>query len=253
MPDEFMSKFEKLWITLRAQWCDNHDLGGALAFSHDRVRIDFFHRVVQVNVEDARVDGLIDEVLQLFQDKGFDCAFTLSPLDRPAALAERLEHRGFTCGILASAMIYDPSETPSPVRTVVQVDVSDENEYEIWADVMCRSFSHPPGMREVGHSVLITPEVRRYLARVDGVPAGTALLYSKFGMGYVDLVGTLPEHRRKGVASALITQAVADSQALGNRWTSLETVSGSDAERLYERLGFRTAYHRHRYIKEYDA
>ncbi len=44
-------------------------------------------------------------------------------------------------------------------------------------------------------------------------------------------------------------RTVADSQAAGNRWTALETEAGTDAERLYARLGFRTAYRRHRYIK----
>ncbi len=248
MTDKFTSTFEKLWITFRAQWCDNHDLGGALAFTHDRVKIDFFHRVVQVEVDDARVDGLIDDALQLFQTKRFESAFTLSPLDRPAAaLARRLEHRGFARGKQASAMIHEPSAVPPAAGSVVQVETSAADEYEMWADVMCRSFAFPPAMGEVGRSVLIAPEMRRYLARVDGVPAGTTLLYSQLGMGYVDLVGALPEHRRKGIACALVTQAVADSAALGNRWTALETTTGSDAERLYKRLGFRTVYHRQRY------
>ena len=70
---------------------------------------------------------------------------------------------------------------------------------------------------------------------------------SQFGMGYIDLVGTLPEHRQQGVASALVTQAVSDSRSLGNRWTTLETTAGSDAERLFEGYGFRTAYYRYRY------
>ena len=249
MTDELMTTFEKLWITHRAQWCDNHNLDGARAFSHDRVKIAFFHRVAQVNVDEERVDGLIDEALRLFQDKSFDCAFTLSPLDHPIDLGERLEGRGFTRGILASAMVYDHSAEQPPMRSAAKVALSDESEYDIWADVMCRSFGHPLTMGEVGRSVLIVPEVRRYLARVDGAPAGTTLLYSQFGMGYIDLVGTLPEHRRKGVASALVTWTVADSQALGNRWTTLEAETGSDAERLYKQLGIHTAYHRHRYIK----
>lgn len=249
MSDEFVTAFEKLWIAFRAQWCNNHNLDGALAFSHERVKIPFFHRIVQVNVDDSRVDGLIDDALHLFREKGFDCAFTLSQLDRPADLGKRLERRGFAQGALASAMVYDPSTPRMPVRTVAQVDISNETEYDTWADVMCRSFDHPLTMGEVGRAVLLGPEVRRYLARVDGVPAGAILVYSQFGMGYVDFVGTLPEHRRKGVASALLTRTVADSQALGNRWTTLETTAGSDAERLYERQGFRTAYHRHRYIR----
>ena len=248
-PDEFLSVFEKLWIAFRAEWCDEHDLGGALAFGHDRVKTDFFHRVVRVRVDDERVDRLVDDALHLFQDKGFDCTFTLSPQDRPLDLGRRLEGRGFERGILASAMMRDADRAPSPVPTVARVDVSDESEYEVWADVTCRCFGHPAEMGEVGRSVLVTPEVRRYLARVDGAPAGATLLCSRFDMGYLDLVGTLPEHRRKGVASALLRRAVADSQSLGNRWTSLEVVTGSDAERLYERSGFHTVYHRHRYTK----
>ena len=95
MSDELMNTFEKLWVVLRAAWCDNHDLNGALGVSHDRGAMDFFHRVVQVNVDDAQVDRLIDDAIRLFQEKKYDCMFTLSPLDRPADLGERLGKRGF--------------------------------------------------------------------------------------------------------------------------------------------------------------
>ena len=45
MHDEFMLTFEKLWVTFRPRWCNEHELDGALAFIHDGVKIDFFHRV----------------------------------------------------------------------------------------------------------------------------------------------------------------------------------------------------------------
>ena len=248
MSDELIQKhFEKLWIDFRARWCDNHDLAGAQAFSHDLAKIVFFHRVVNISVDPAEVDRLIDDAIRLFQEKSFDCVFTLSPLDRPANLSERLVARGFTHGITASAMVYVPPIAPSPVQSAAQVEVSDESDYDIWADVMCRSFDLPRAMGDVGRRVLFVPEVRCYLARVNGVPVGTTLLYSQFGMGYIDLIGTLPEYRHQGVASALLTQAVSDSQSLGNRWTTLEATTGSNVGRLYEKYGFRTAYHRQRY------
>ncbi|MEE3372013.1 MAG: GNAT family N-acetyltransferase [Planctomycetota bacterium] len=247
MHDEYVSTFERLWVTLRAKWCDTHSLSGALAFTDDHLKIDFFHRVVQVNVGDAQVDRLIDNALELFRSKRFACAFTLSPLDRPTALAERLEQRGFERGMQASAMTYEASAESSSLPAIVQAETSEADEYEIWSDVMCQSFAFPPAMGKIGRSVLVAPGMRRYLARVDGAPAGTALLYSQFGMGYIDLVGTLPRHRRKGIASALVAQATVDSATLGNRWTSLETTTGSAAEHLYKRLGFRTIYHRQRY------
>ena len=247
MHNEFVSTFERLWVALRAKWCETHSLGGALAFTDDHLKIDFFHRVVQVNVDDGEVDKLIDNALDLFRSKRFACAFTLSPLDRPTALAERLEQRGFERGTQASAMMYKVSAESPPLPAIVQAETSEPDKYEIWADVMCQSFAFPPAMGEVGRSALVAPDMRRYLARVNGVPAGTALLYSQFGMGYIDLVGTLPRQRRKGIASALVAQAIVDSAALGNRWTSLEATTGSAAEHLYKRLGFRTVYHRQRY------
>ena len=83
--------------------------------------------------------------------------------------------------------------------------------------------------------------MRLYLAERNSEPAGTALLYSAGGMGYIDAVSTLPEHRRKGVASAIIARIVNDSQDMGNRWRALEVESDRSAEHIYETRGFRCA------------
>ena len=88
MVDDLTRAFEKLWIALRARWCDSHDLNGALAFTQDQIKIPFFHRIVQVNCAD--VDRLIDDALSLCRDKDFDCIFSLSPLNSPADLGQRL-------------------------------------------------------------------------------------------------------------------------------------------------------------------
>ena len=247
MSDEFTSTFEKLWGSLRSQWCDCHDLEGALALSHDDVKTEFFHRVVQIKVDGARVDRLIDDAIQYFQTKDFPCAFTLSPLDRPASFADRLMHRGFVRGKQASAMVCRrPDERPT-INCAVAVDRLTEDEYETWTDLVCRLLLEKKNIGTVGRSVLIAPETRLYLARVDGDPVGTTLLHSRFDMGYIDFVGALPEWRRKGVASALVRHAVVDSLELGNRWTALEVVSGGNTEQLYRRLGFHTVHHRQRY------
>lgn len=248
MTDEFTTTFEKLWIAFRTRWCDRSDLGGALAFSHERVKIAMFHRVLQIDVGENRVDGMIDDALRFFQEKQFDCAFTLSPLDHPTDLTSRLERRGFVCPLHGVAMVCD-TVAELPTSKTVSIEEPNASQYDLWADIVCCSFGLPPDVGEMGRTVLDIPEVRLYLAHVNGEPAGTALLYSQFNVGYVDLVGTLPDLRRRGVASALVTRAVADSKTLGNRWTALEVVGESDAERVYTRLGFRSVYHRPRYVK----
>ncbi len=249
MSDEFVAAFEDTWFRQHARWSDSHDLNGAIAFSNERVRILFCQRAARVRVEESDAGRLIDDAVRFFAGKDFDCTFTLSPLDRPANFAEHLLRRGFVESTLSSAMVYDAGAPPAAVQAGATLTLAGPDDYDAWAEVMCRSFEQPSQKGDFGRRVLMTPADHRYLARVDGKAVGSTLLLSQEGMGYLDFVGVLREYRRRGVASAMVTRAVADSIGMGNRWTSLETATGSSAERLYESLGFRTAYHRSRFIK----
>jgi GNAT superfamily N-acetyltransferase len=82
------------------------------------------------------------------------------------------------------------------------------------------------------------PACRLYLARVDGQAGGAAVLFSHAGWGRIDSVATRLEFRRRGVATALMAAAISDSATSENFETYLFTEHGSDAERLYRRLGF---------------
>ncbi len=248
MSGQFTEIFEKLWVGFRARWCDSHDLGGAMALSHECVKVPMLHRVVQIDVSDSGVDTMIDNALAYFRERDFECAFTLSPMDRPTDLSARLKRRGFTLALQALAMHCDRAAQPVAPGSI-RIKEPGPGRYGTWADTMCRSFDFPEGVGALGRRVLDIPEVRLYLAYVDGEAAGTALLYSRYGMGCVDFVGTLPQHRRKGVASSLTARAVADSQAMGNRWTVLEVAADSAAERVYKRIGFRPMHNRPRYVR----
>jgi ribosomal protein S18 acetylase RimI-like enzyme len=58
---------------------------------------------------------------------------------------------------------------------------------------------------------------------------------------YIDALGTAPEFRRRGVASALLAAAEDRARRLGLGLLALETETGNDAARaLYEAFGFRT-------------
>lgn len=243
----FVATFENAWVALRSRWCDRTDLNGAVAFSDDHIKITMLHRVVQVDVDDDRVEGLIDDALRFFEEKRFDCAFTLSSNVRPPDFAKRLEQRGFEFALQANAMVCDRLSQPRKTDAL-EIERTHVDGIGAWMGVMCEGFSLPKETRERAESALDSPEVRLYLARIEGEPAGTALLYSHEGMGYVDLVGTLPSYRGRGIASNLVARIVTDSQTIGNRWTALEVGTDGPAQRIYERLGFRSVYQRPRYL-----
>jgi ribosomal protein S18 acetylase RimI-like enzyme len=87
-------------------------------------------------------------------------------------------------------------------------------------------------------SVLALPEVRCYAGEVAGVPVASAMAVTcGDGVG-ISTVGTLPAHRRRGHASAVVARAIADGLAAGASWAWLQ--ADETALGMYERLGFRT-------------
>ncbi|HEY3686144.1 MAG TPA: GNAT family N-acetyltransferase [Streptosporangiaceae bacterium] len=81
-----------------------------------------------------------------------------------------------------------------------------------------------------------------FLARVAGVPAAVALGVHTGGVYGVYAVATLPEFRRRGLATALLERARADAVARGADRLALQVAEGSAAERLYRGLGFTPAF-----------
>jgi GNAT superfamily N-acetyltransferase len=60
-------------------------------------------------------------------------------------------------------------------------------------------------------------------------------------VGVFDVV-TQADHRGRGLASALIARALADARDRGATMAYLQVVAENPARRVYERIGFRTAY-----------
>jgi len=84
---------------------------------------------------------------------------------------------------------------------------------------------------------VLAPAGRRYfLARRDGRVAGMGAVQVREGVAYVDDVVTFPEHRRRGVASAVVRRLVREAAA-GAGATFL-LADRPDPIRLYRAIGF---------------
>lgn len=76
-----------------------------------------------------------------------------------------------------------------------------------------------------------------------GEPTGCGTIQGvcmRDGWGGIQNVGTVPEHRGRGIAAGLVTRALAGFRQVGLRRVHLEvTAQNARAVRLYTRLGFR--------------
>jgi ribosomal protein S18 acetylase RimI-like enzyme len=83
----------------------------------------------------------------------------------------------------------------------------------------------------------LSDQVKPYVALVDGTPASALLVLQNEGDCYFWFVATVPESRRRGLASELARHALREARQAGCATTTLE--STAMAEKTYERLGFR--------------
>jgi GAF domain-containing protein len=89
--------------------------------------------------------------------------------------------------------------------------------------------------------------VRRFAAIVDGEIAAYCDLYSDGRTGQIESVGTLPEHRNRGLARAVVTKAGEEAGALGCDLVFLVADPKDWPQELYRKLGFDDAGLLHRF------
>ena len=104
----------------------------------------------------------------------------------------------------------------------------------------------------------VTPIVVRLLklrsvtlleARTEGETAGVLAIFRTRGLAGVYCVGTIPEHRSKGVASALLSKATAMAAAEG-RHLILQALASDVPSSFYLERGFRILYSKQMMSKE---
>lgn len=203
-----------------------------------------FNEVAHAVLTHAEADAIIDRTIGEYRALGIQFRWMIDPDSAPADLAERLARRGLTRSV-AHGMVRSTEPTGSlagddaPGVTVEDVDA---RTVAVYTDTMGAGWSTDPAPLLRAHELaLAMPERthRLFLARVDGVPAGTAS-YVAFPRSAYLLGGVvLPAYRRRGVYRALVAARLRDARQRGIELATCRAQEDTAAPRL-ERLGFAT-------------
>ena len=98
-------------------------------------------------------------------------------------------------------------------------------------------------MAQFGH-----PNIRRYIAWIDGEPAGGGAAWTYDGVLGIFGTSTLARFRRRGVQAAITVRAMDDARGEADLAIAT-TAPGSTSQRTFERLGFCVLYTRAVFIK----
>lgn len=106
-------------------------------------------------------------------------------------------------------------------------------------------------VRQVGEAdrlIAVAGKARHFATVVDGIPVSSTDLYSDGHTAQIEDVGTLPDHRGQGHASAVVMRALEEARAMGHEFIFLSADARDWPKELYRRLGFDGVGERYGYL-----
>lgn len=185
----------------------------------------------------------IRQAQQFFAETGMPwCLFAFG--EAIEQLAPAAEQAGMAHSTTEPAMFLDPAgiTIPAAIPGLEIETVQDAATMDSYRKTAARGF----GGDETGFAIwanidlVATPGLFFYLGRVGGEPVATSCVYALHGLATINMVTTLPGHRRRGYGEAMVWHAIREGLARGSTAAYLQ--SSEMGYPLYERMGFRTAF-----------
>jgi len=226
---------------------------GALLLLMPRVDVLMFNRVVGLGLEKPVTEAQVDGILARYRAAGSTRYFIpFSPAAEPAEAREWLLARGLT-RYNRWAKLERGVENVPDVRTDARVEEIGPPRAAAFGRVLREGFGLEPGLEPWAEALVGRKDWRHYMAFDGPTPIGVASLYVKGEWGSLGFAATLPQARGRGVQSALIARRIADANAAGCRWLSVETAEDKPDKPApsfhnVTRLGFTIAYFRDNYL-----
>ena len=187
--------------------------------------------------------ALLPEVLAFYAATEQACWVTVPPY-LPIAVTDALSEAGFRVESYSAAMVAEP--VPEPERGAVDVIEAGRADRDVFLDTMNLGFDQNPAMlanlRRNQSFWCDVADWHLFLARVDGAPAGAAVLSIHDDIGYLAAGSVLPAFRGRGVHAALIAARLRRANTRQCRIVCGNAAWGSQSQRNQQRAGLAIAY-----------
>lgn len=220
------------------------------------------NKVLGLGLDGPVSDDDLRRIEAFYDNRGAAVQVELCPLAVPD-LAPRLASRGYVVQGFENQLgrALPPSGGGLAMPGGVSVAAATPAQDDLWVRVTADGFAayEPPVGGGPGDSVLpldvmvammsqfVHPSIRRYLAWIDGEPAGGGAAWAQGGVLGIFGTSTSPRFRRRGVQTAVTLHAIADAPEVDLAIAT--TAPGSTSQRTFERLGFQVLYTRAIFVR----
>jgi GNAT superfamily N-acetyltransferase len=202
--------------------------------------------VGMANIAPEDVDATLRLVRSRYSSGRKAYGWVTGPLTRPRDLGQRLVASGLVKADEMAGMALTDLDTSIAVDPKVDVREASLQEAQAASEMMGRAYGIPEEIARFFNVLLAMTDVkvknRGYFAFVDGGSEPVAWSYLVYlPDSPIVLLGgaaTLPEHRGRGIYSALVARRLADARADGRRAAVIQAVRSTSAP-ICAKLGFR--------------
>ena len=209
-------------------------------------------------------DAELGAVERAFGERGTPLQVELANLADPAVGAW-LTGRGYTLRGFENVLVrpIEPARAGGAPPQGLDVGLDAAEQLDAWIELVVTGFASPdaqgtPSHEEFPRDVLVEAlrdmdadgGTLRFVATREGARAGAASLRMAHGIAQLCGATTLPEHRRRGVQSALLAARLEHAGRAGCEFAVVTTQPGSKSQENVQRLGFELAYTRAVLVRE---
>lgn len=207
----------------------------------------YVNRAIGLTLDDPRDDEL-GVIERFFATAGVDSAIEVASWCS-AGLLQRLRDRGYANQWFRDVYVQRAGNlaASAPVRSGVTFDVVTPATVREWQQVLADGLGDADdearrASNEFALAVHGVPGSVDVIARIDGELVGCGSVQPAEGVAWLGGAATHPEHRRRGVQSALLAHRIGEVQATGCDLVAATALSGSTSARNLARAGFTLAY-----------
>ena len=251
MSHDTSNQIEEHMLSFHRLVGDVKDIGRAILLSNRSLPSATYNHATRVMATESETNNLITEVTRYYQAIKIRPCFMLYPTTRPATFADTLLKAEFDLIDEEDAMIFQGKKANFTSNPNIKITTIDESQTDAWTKILVKGYGLPEifsdTIQQMFTKVAGDPGSKFYLAYLQDKPAGSLLFYSHDDVGTIYTVATTPEHIEKGVATALLNKATTDSLEAHSKMLYLLAGKGTNAEKLYQTLGFETKFTRRLY------